>query len=179
MKFEDLKVGMEVLVLRSGKRSDLANAGTAVATVLSTKRWSKTPSYSSRRGSVVGPNGDKIAVHGRIASSGKYVPVLLQGYYAKLVMPAHILGPADEWQAKVDATRQGRGEQEAARLADRRIAQDHCADLHQRLQSAGIIAGVMAPKGTSGSVQVILRDMEEVDRLVAMVEAGSTREYEV
>ena len=179
MKFGDLKVGMEVLVLRSGKRSDLANAGTAVATVLSTKRWSKTPSYSPRRNiSIVERDGNQIAVHGRIAPGGKYVPVLMPSNYAMLVMPSRILGPADEWQAKVDATRQGRGEQEAARLADRRIVQNHCADLHQRLEAAGIIAGVMAPNGASGSVQVTLRDMEEADRLVAMVEAGSTREYE-
>ncbi|MCL4414695.1 MAG: hypothetical protein M1522_08130 [Actinobacteria bacterium] len=180
MKFEDLRVGMEVLVLRSGKRSDLANARVQAAMVLSTERWTKsqTTGWSMANRSLVGPDGNKIAIHGRVASDGKCVPVLMQSNYAMLVMPSRLLGPADEWQPKIDATQGERDRQEAARLADRRIVQNHCADLHQRLEAAGIIAGVMAPNGASGSVQVTLRDMEEADRLVAMVEAGSTREYE-
>ena len=174
MKFEDLKVGMEVLVLRSGKRSDLANAGTAVATVLSTKRWSKTPSYSSRRGSVVGPNGDKIAVHGRIASSGKYVPVLLQGYYAKLVMPAHILGPADEWQPKVDAARRERDAYQRERSERQAMQQvlanrvsERCVELEQQIASAGIAASVRSVGGVS--VSIVLEDLATAERVVNLL----------
>ena len=117
MKFEDLEVGMEVLVLWCGSSEDLGNAGVDAGILLSTDRWATSHSRSLlagvqvRGGSTGIPDRDKIIVHGRVMPDGKYVPVILwngEHDYVELVKPEVILGPVDEWRPKVDAARRER-----------------------------------------------------------------------
>ena len=176
MKFEDLKVGMEVLVLRFGKRSDLANVEAATGTVLSAERWDKARvtigSVANR--SLAGPDGNKIALFGRIAPSGRYVPVLLAGNYPELVVPSRILGPVETWQPKIDAARRERDTYQRERN-ERRIRQqalakqvsERCVGLEQRIKSAGIAAAVMS--GGGARVNIVLEDLATAERVVDLL----------
>jgi len=178
MKFEDLEVGMEVLVLRSGKRSDIANAWVEAATVLSTERWAKSTLPMANR-SLAGPDGNKLFVGGRIAPGGKCVPVLMPNNYAMLVMPSRILGPVDEWQPKIDAARRERDTYQRER-SERQATQQEMAkqvstrsgEMEQRIKGVGIAASVRP--GGGGGVSIILDDLATAERLVGLLEAAHT-----
>ena len=181
MKFEDLEVGMEVFVLRSGSRKNLASAEVEQCTVLRALRWTGASSDEPWPGvPVVGPDGTKVTVRGWRSPVGKKVPVLplreSLSNYADLIAPALILGPVEEWQAKVESARVERAGREAARLADQQTMEALCADIYQRLEAAGIVAEARVSMKDRCSIEIGVHGIESAERLVAMVEAASPGE---
>ncbi|MCL4414451.1 MAG: hypothetical protein M1522_06865 [Actinobacteria bacterium] len=186
MKFEDLEVGMEVLVLRGGKRGDLATAVVSRCTVLSSERWSMSPPTAPGWGTtpIARPNGGEILVRGYASFGGKYAAVLEQNIdftrYAELVAGERILGPADEWQAKVNAARRERDTYQRER--DERLARqqalakqvsERCGGLEQRVKSAGIAASVMS--GGGARVNIVREDLATAERVVDLLTTAGGR----
>lgn len=171
MKFEDLEVGKEVLLLRSGSRKDLSSVDVVCCTVLNAKRWIRFTAYSSRdRTPLDVPGGGKVLVDGCPRSDGRYVPVLHGAGYTELVTPARILGPANEWQPKVDAARGDETTAKRNRWAVWEQLTDLCVGLEQRVKSAGVAVSVR-PLGDQVS---IVCDPSTMEHLVDLLEGAST-----
>lgn len=111
MKFGDLKVGMEVLVLHRGTRKDLGNADVRAAVVLSAEQWKMSSGTAGRQTTVSDDvTGEQWTVFGWPDPQGAYVAVRCQDRMfwnggVGFVGRARILGLVDEWQPKVDAAR--------------------------------------------------------------------------
>lgn len=175
MKFEDLKVGMEVLVMHYGKRSDLANASVQAATVLSTERWWPSLNGFDKKTVVVDPaTGRPLTVYGWPHEQGTMVPVLMRpGRFteggASLVKLGRILGPVETWQPKIDAARREQDTARSERLTVMEQLADRCVGLEQRVQSVGAVVSVR-PLGDRVS---IVCDPVTMERLVDLLEAAS------
>jgi hypothetical protein len=89
--------------------------------------------------------------------------------YTELVTPARILGPANEWQPKVDAARGDETTAKRNRGAVWEQLTDLCVGLEQRVKSAGVAVSVR-PLGDRVS---IVCDPVTMERLVDLLEAAS------
>ena len=173
MKFEDLKVGMEVLVLQYGKRSDLANASVQAATVLSTERWWPSLNGFDKKTVVVDPaTGRPLTVYGWPHEQGTMVPVLMRpGRFteggASLVKLRRILGPAETWQPKIDAARREQGTARSERWTVAEQLTERCIELEQQITSAGIAASVRSGGGVG--VSIVLDDLATAERVVNLL----------
>lgn len=180
MKFKDLKVGMDVLVLRGGDRYDLGSAFVERCTVLSEERWVRgSRGYPSDRTTVALPDGGEVAVRARPSQEGRHVLVRRgETGGTDLVPAAKILGPADEWQPKVDAARQERytalrerSERQALQVVLAEQLGERCVELTQQITSAGIAASVRSVGGVS--VSIVLEDLATAERVVNLLTAAS------
>lgn len=169
MNFPDLKVGMDVLVLRSGNRRDLASAKVERCAVLSADRWCKwSPAYSPRRTTVALPGGGEGSVYGQVSHYGRHALVWCdETGCADVVSTVRILGPADEWEAKIAAAREGAQRDQDVQWEEADTGALRCSELTQQLKTVGIAASVKSTG--SGAVNIVADDIAIVEHIVELL----------